>query len=99
LHAAALGATVAAAVKSRFDNAGQTCIAAKRSVVVEAIAEEFVRRFVAAAAERRLGDPQDEATTLAPMARQDLRDELHKQVKASIAKGATPLLGCEPERG
>lgn len=98
LDDADLDATVAAAVKSRFDNAGQTCIAAKRFVVVEPIADEFVRRFVAAAAERRLGDPQDEATTLAPMARQDLRDELHKQVQASIAKGAKPLLGCEPER-
>ncbi|MBB5883176.1 NAD-dependent succinate-semialdehyde dehydrogenase [Xanthomonas sp. LMG 8992] len=98
LDDADLDATVAAAVKSRFDNAGQTCIAAKRFVVVEAIADEFVRRFVAAAAERRLGDPQEETTTLAPMARQDLRDELHKQVQASIAKGAKPLLGCEPER-
>ncbi|WP_369937691.1 NAD-dependent succinate-semialdehyde dehydrogenase [Xanthomonas tesorieronis] len=97
LDDADLDTTVAAAVKSRFDNAGQTCIAAKRFVVVEAIAEEFVRRFVAAAAERRLGDPQDEATTLAPLARQDLRDELHKQVQASIAKGAKPLLGGAPD--
>ena len=92
-----LDTTVAAAVKSRFDNAGQTCIAAKRFVVVDAIADDFVRRFVAAAAERRLGDPQDEATTLAPLARQDLRDELHKQVQASIAKGAKPLLGAAPD--
>jgi len=99
LDDADLDITVAAAVKSRFDNAGQTCIAAKRFVVVEAIADDFVRRFVAAAAERRLGDPQDEATTLAPMARQDLRDELHKQVQASIAKGATALLGGAPDTG
>ncbi|UYB53850.1 NAD-dependent succinate-semialdehyde dehydrogenase [Xanthomonas sp. AM6] len=99
LDDADLDTTVAAAVKSRFDNAGQTCIAAKRFVVVEAIADEFVRRFVAAAAERRLGDPQDEATTLAPLARQDLRDELHKQVQASIAKGAKPLLGGAPDTG
>lgn len=97
LDDADLDTTVAAAVKSRFDNAGQTCIAAKRFVVVEAIADEFVRRFVAAAAERRLGDPQDEATTLAPLARQDLREELHKQVQASIAKGARPLLGGAPD--
>ncbi|QNH12228.1 NAD-dependent succinate-semialdehyde dehydrogenase [Xanthomonas sp. SI] len=97
LDDADLDTTVAAAVKSRFDNAGQTCIAAKRFVVVEAIADAFVRRFVAAAAERRLGDPQDEATTLAPLARQDLRDELHKQVQASIAKGAKPLLGAAPD--
>ncbi|MBB4125361.1 succinate-semialdehyde dehydrogenase/glutarate-semialdehyde dehydrogenase [Xanthomonas translucens] len=97
LDDADLDTTVAAAVKSRFDNAGQTCIAAKRFVVVEAIADEFVRRFVAAAAERRLGDPQDDATTLAPLARQDLRDELHKQVQASIAKGAAVLLGGAPD--
>lgn len=99
LDDADLDSTVAAAVKSRFDNAGQTCIAAKRFVVVEAIADEFVRRFVAAAAERRLGDPQDAATTLAPMARQDLRDELHKQVQASLAKGAVALLGGAPDAG
>lgn len=97
LDDADLGTTVAAAVKSRFDNSGQTCIAAKRFIVVDAIADEFVRRFVEAAAQRRVGDPQDEASTLAPMARQDLRDELHKQVRASIAQGAKPLLGCEPD--
>ncbi|WP_045727956.1 NAD-dependent succinate-semialdehyde dehydrogenase [Xanthomonas sp. GPE 39] len=90
-------AAVAAAVQSRFDNAGQTCIAAKRFVVVRALADAFVQRFVAAAHARRLGDPQDPATTLAPMARQDLRDALHHQVQASIAKGATPLLGCAPD--
>lgn len=97
LNDADLSTAVAAAVKSRFDNSGQTCIAAKRFIVVDAIADEFVRRFVEAAAQRRVGDPQDEASTLAPMARQDLRDELHKQVRASIAQGAKPLLGCEPD--
>ncbi|KLD79452.1 NAD-dependent succinate-semialdehyde dehydrogenase [Xanthomonas hyacinthi] len=97
LDDADLELTVAAAVKSRFDNAGQTCIAAKRFVVVAAIADDFVRRFVAAASARRLGDPQDAATTLAPLARQDLRDELHRQVQASIAKGARPLLGAAPD--
>ena len=63
----------------------------------EGIADEFVKRFVEAAAKLRLGDPQDDATTLAPMARQDLRDELHKQVQASVAKGAKVLLGGEPD--
>jgi succinate-semialdehyde dehydrogenase/glutarate-semialdehyde dehydrogenase len=56
-----------------------------------------VQRFVEAASKLKLGEPNDEATTLGPMARQDLRDELHKQVQASIAKGAKPLLGCEPD--
>ena len=97
LEDADLDKTVAGAVASRFGNAGQTCIAAKRFIVVDAIADAFVQRFVEAAAKLELGDPQDEATTLAPMARDDLRDELHKQVQASIAKGARPLLGCEPD--
>ena len=97
LEDADLDKTVASAVASRFGNAGQTCIAAKRFIVVDAIADAFVQRFVEAASKLKLGDPQDEVTTLAPMARQDLRDELHRQVRASIAKGARPLLGCEPD--
>lgn len=97
LDDADLDKTVAGAVASRFANAGQTCIAAKRFIVVEAIADEFVKRFVDASSKLTLGDPQQDSTTLAPLARQDLRDELHKQVQASIAKGAKPLLGCEPD--
>ncbi len=97
LDDADLEKTVAGAVASRFGNAGQTCIAAKRFIVLEGIADAFVQRFVDAAAKLRLGDPQDEATTLAPMARRDLRDELHRQVQASIARGANVLLGCEPD--
>ncbi len=92
-----LDKAVAGAVASRFGNTGQTCIAAKRFIVVEPIADEFTRRFVAAAAKLRLGDPADEATTLAPMARQDLRDKLHQQVQASLGRGARALLGCEPD--
>jgi succinate-semialdehyde dehydrogenase/glutarate-semialdehyde dehydrogenase len=94
-----LDKAVPAAVQSRFGNAGQTCIAAKRFIVVEAIAGEFVRRFTEASAKLAVGDPNDEATGLAPMARADLRDELHKQVQASLAKGAQALLGCEPGAG
>jgi succinate-semialdehyde dehydrogenase/glutarate-semialdehyde dehydrogenase len=97
LEDADLDKTVASAVASRFGNVGQTCIAAKRFIVVDAIADAFVDRFVDAASRLALGDPNDEATTLGPMARQDLRDELHKQVQASIGKGAKPLLGCQPD--
>ena len=97
LDDADLDKTIAGAVASRFGNVGQTCIAAKRFIVVEAIADAFVQRFVEAASKLKLGDPNDDATTLGPMARQDLRDELHKQVQASISKGAKPLLGCEPD--
>ncbi len=67
--------------------------------MVEAIADAFVESFVAAAARLQPGDPHAEGSSLAPMARADLRDELHKQVQASIARGATPLLGCEPGQG
>ncbi|HEY5970544.1 MAG TPA: NAD-dependent succinate-semialdehyde dehydrogenase [Pseudoxanthomonas sp.] len=97
LDDADLDKAISGAVASRFGNAGQTCIAAKRFIVVDSIADAFVQRFVEASSKLKLGDPDDEATTLAPMARQDLRDELHKQVQASIAQGAKPLLGCEPD--
>ncbi len=99
LDDADLDKTVAAAVKGRFDNAGQTCIAAKRFIVVDAIADAFVQRFVEAAGKLKTGDPNDAATTLAPMARQDLRDELHHQVASSVADGAKVLLGGHPGEG
>ena len=99
LEDADLDAAAAAAVRSRFDNAGQTCIAAKRFILVDSIADAFVERFVEAARARTYGDPQDEASTLAPMARADLRDELHRQVQESVAKGAVLLLGGEPLAG
>jgi len=99
LDDADLDKTVAAAVKGRFDNAGQTCIAAKRFIVVEAIADAFVQRFVEAAGKLQTGDPNDAATTLAPMARQDLRDALHRQVASSVADGARVLLGGKPGPG
>jgi succinate-semialdehyde dehydrogenase/glutarate-semialdehyde dehydrogenase len=99
LDDADLDAVVPQAVTARFSNAGQTCIAAKRFIVTDKVADEFTRRFVAAAAKLAVGDPDDAATTLAPMVRPDLRDELDRQVQASIAAGATPLLGCTPGAG
>lgn len=99
LDDADLARAVPVAVASRFGNAGQTCIAAKRFIVVEAVADRFVQAFTEAATALRTGDPNDEATTLAPMARADLRDELDRQVQASVAKGARVLLGGEPGQG
>jgi acyl-CoA reductase-like NAD-dependent aldehyde dehydrogenase len=89
-------AAVAAGIRGRFHNAGQVCLAAKRFILVGKIAEEFERRFTDAAAAIRVGDPFGKATEMGPMARVDLRDELHKQVEASIAKGARVLCGGEP---
>jgi succinate-semialdehyde dehydrogenase/glutarate-semialdehyde dehydrogenase len=99
LDDADLDKAVPMAVLSRFGNAGQTCIAAKRFIVVDAIADEFVRRFAQASERLHPGDPSADGTGLAPMARADLRDELHKQVLASVGKGATPVLGCVPGQG
>ncbi len=99
LEDADLDLAVQQAVMSRFLNCGQSCIAAKRFIVVNAIADEFVARFVEAVRQLRPGDPADETTTLAPMARVDLRDELHGQVQASITAGAVVLIGGEPVAG
>jgi succinate-semialdehyde dehydrogenase len=84
---------VKAGIEARFQNAGQVCLAAKRFIVEAAIAEEFTRKFVAAARQVHVGDPLDPASTIGPMARADLRDELHRQVERTIADGATLALG------
>ena len=99
LEDADLEETVRNAVASRFLNAGQSCIAAKRFIVIDGIADEFVKRFGDAAEKLAMGDPLDENTTLAPMARIDLRNELHQQVAASIKQGAVVVTGCEPHPG
>ncbi|HKJ22106.1 MAG TPA: NAD-dependent succinate-semialdehyde dehydrogenase [Gammaproteobacteria bacterium] len=87
------------AAASRFLNAGQSCIAAKRFIVAEAVADRFLEGFKHAVEALHPGDPLDEATTLAPMARHDLLDELHHQVADSIGQGAVPVTGCEPLPG
>src|SRR3569623_1543427 len=88
--------SVDTAVHSRFQNAGQSCIAAKRFIAVDRIADEFIARFKAAVERLTPGDPMHEETTLAPMARGDLRDDLLKQVVTSIARGAVAVCGCAP---
>lgn len=90
---------VAAGITSRFSNAGQVCLAAKRFILVEEIADEFERLFVEAVKAIRVGDPTDPATQMGPMARVDLRDGLYKQVEGSIAKGAQVLCGGKPPVG
>ncbi len=99
LEDADLEATVAGAVASRYLNCGQSCIAAKRFIVVEAIAEAFLERFKTAVEALKVGDPLDPATDIAPMARPDLRDELHQQVLTSLEQGAVALTGCTPIDG
>ncbi|MGH7522833.1 MAG: NAD-dependent succinate-semialdehyde dehydrogenase [Gemmatimonadales bacterium] len=84
---------------SRLINSGQSCIAAKRFVVVEAVREEFERRFVERMRSARYGDPLDPSNEIGPLARLDLRDTLHQQVTSSVAKGARCLLGGEVPPG
>jgi succinate-semialdehyde dehydrogenase / glutarate-semialdehyde dehydrogenase len=81
------------AVRSRFLNSGQSCLAAKRFIVAEAVAEEFTRRFAEAAAALRIGDPHDPATEVGPLARVEQADALQRQVDESVAAGATLLTG------
>jgi succinate-semialdehyde dehydrogenase/glutarate-semialdehyde dehydrogenase len=76
-------------------NAGQSCIAAKRFVVVKPILEAFTARFVDLMKSKKVGDPLTEGTEVGPQARHDLRDSLHKQVRTSIERGASLLLGGE----
>lgn len=87
------------AVKSRFTANGQSCVNAKRFLVEESIADEFVDLFVKKAGELVLGDPLDESTTIGPLARENLRDTLHDQVERTIAAGATVRLGGQPVEG
>lgn len=94
-----LDLAVAKALQSRFMNAGQSCIAAKRFIVEETVADVFEDRLVAAAEALQMGDPADGATTLAPMARDNLRQELHAQVMDAVARGARLLTGGKPVAG
>ena len=79
--------------KGRLLNNGQSCIGAKRFIAVASVYDRFLERFKAEMAAATMGDPTDEATDLGPMARTDLRDELHDQVERSLAAGATCVLG------
>lgn len=86
-----LAATISS--KGRLVNSGQSCIAAKRFIVVDKVRQAFEERFVEHMGAVRMGDPLDENTEIGPLARRDLRDTLHQQVQRSIAKGAHVLLG------
>lgn len=92
-------AAAATCVASRLINSGQSCIAAKRFIVVESLQEQFTARFIEQMRAAHMGDPLAEGTTMGPLARHDLRDELHQQVQESIDRGATCLLGGEIPEG
>jgi succinate-semialdehyde dehydrogenase/glutarate-semialdehyde dehydrogenase len=96
MPSADLDAAVETAAKARAINNGQSCIAAKRFIVAESIADEFEKRFTAAMQALIVGDPLDERTQVGPLALEKIRDDLHGQVQATVAKGARVLTGGQP---
>jgi succinate-semialdehyde dehydrogenase/glutarate-semialdehyde dehydrogenase len=84
------------AVRARFQNNGQSCIAAKRFIVEDAVYDAFAAAFVKHTEALKAGDPEDRATTLGPVAREDLRDGLDEQVQKTIAAGGKLLTGGKP---
>ncbi len=86
---------VSACIQGRIVNNGETCVAAKRFIIVDEIYDQFREAFVAGFKQLKVGDPTAADTDLGPMARKDLRDELHQQVEASVKAGATCPLGGE----
>ena len=99
LDDADLNAAASVAADARLVNSGQSCIAAKRFIVVEAVAEKFIPKFVDQLRARRMGDPLARDTQIGPQARIELRDALHHQVEESVKRGAQRLLGGEVPKG
>ena len=99
LEDADIDRAVEVGIVGRFQNSGQSCIAAKRFIVVEPVYEEFERKFVDKASQLKMGDPSAEGVYIGPMARVDLRDGLHDQVRRSVEAGAKLLLGGEVPDG
>ena len=93
LEDADLDKTVNTCVTSRLINGGQSCIAAKRFIIVESIYKKFEEMFVEIMKQKKMGDPFDESVDLGPQAQKKLRDDLHLQVEQSISSGAGLLLG------
>lgn len=99
LEDADIATAVEVCTQGRIYNNGETCVAAKRFVVVDSIYDEFVEAFVEQLGSIVMGDPTDDEVGLGPMAREDLRDDLHEQVRASVEAGAKLTIGGEiPDR-
>ncbi len=87
------------AVKGRFINCGQSCIASKRFIVVKKIANEFIEKFVEKTEKLRVGDPMEDDTDIGPLVNSDGLEKIDSQVKDSIKEGAEVLTGGEPIKG
>jgi succinate-semialdehyde dehydrogenase / glutarate-semialdehyde dehydrogenase len=99
LEDADLEKTVNTCVTSRLINGGQSCIAAKRFIVVDKVFNKFEEMYVETMKQKKMGDPFDESVDLGPQASKRLRDDLHNQVERSKSKGAKVLLGGKVPEG
>lgn len=99
LHDADLEQAATACVTSRMLNSGQVCIAAKRLIVVESVLEEFERLVFEKTAQYHMGDPHEASTNFGPMAREDLRAQLHQQVEMALSEGAELVMGGKIPEG
>ena len=99
LEDADIDKAVEVGIIARFQNSGQSCIAAKRFIVVDEVYDEFRDKFVAAVDQLKIGDPAKEDVYIGPMARMDLRDGLAEQVQRTVAAGAKVLIGGEIPKG
>src|SRR5881296_1708350 len=87
------------AAEARLINSGQSCIAAKRFIVMERVADQFLELFTSEMRARKVGDPLESTTQVGPQARLDLRENLHRQVQESVKRGARLVLGGEVPAG
>jgi succinate-semialdehyde dehydrogenase/glutarate-semialdehyde dehydrogenase len=99
LDDADVAAAAKTAARARLVNSGQSCIAAKRFIVVQPVADTFIARFADELRAHRMGDPLDRQTQVGPLARVDLRDSLHRQVEESVKRGAKLVIGGQVPSG
>lgn len=99
LEDADLELAVETCVKGRLYNNGETCVAAKRFIVVDKVYDKFKEAFVKQMSNIKAGDPTSEESDIGPMAREDLRKEMHEQVEESVKKGAKILCGGKIPEG
>lgn len=99
LESADIEAAATTAVTARLLNNGQSCIAAKRFIVAESVADQFEKLLVEKFKALKIGDPMDETTDIGPLATPDILDDIDKQVQKSVAMGARVLIGGKPLEG
>ncbi|WP_201538452.1 NAD-dependent succinate-semialdehyde dehydrogenase [Psychrobacter immobilis] len=99
LEDADLDIAVETCAQARLINNGETCVAAKRFIVVDSVYDDFRKRIVEKFESQKSGDPMNDSSTLGPLARKDLQEKLHEQVEESINKGATIAVGGKMPEG